>query len=107
MSPPHGADLVVPGQERIGIIGHVGHGKIVLQERLRKAGVRQKQEYKKPRGQGPGAVLQREIPADHPRHGHHGQKYREHQRKDKREVSQLWNHASPKSDLGPSPRRRG
>ena len=41
-------------------------------------------------------TLEREVPADHSGHGHHRQKHGEHERKDEREVSQLWNHTSPK-----------
>ncbi len=37
MRAPHGAEFVVPGQRRVGILRHVGNGKIVGHERVGQA----------------------------------------------------------------------
>ncbi|MNV91418.1 hypothetical protein D3C71_1859100 [compost metagenome] len=95
MGAPHRTELVVPGQRTVGVVGHIGDGKIVDHE-----GVGQAQEGEDQEGElAPGRGLRQAHPlpiaapgADQRQAGlHQGQA----QRQDHRQVTEFGNHCAP------------
>ena len=91
MGAPHGAELVVPGQGAVGVVGNVGDGKIVGHEGVGQATKGEQQESEL----APGGRLRQAHPqaiaAPGTQQGHHGLDHRKAQREDHRQLAQLRN----------------
>ncbi len=88
---PHGAELVVPRQRAIGVISHIGDGKIIGHKGVGQATEREHQERKLTPGGRLGQAHPQAVAAPGTEQRHHGLDDGEAQGEDHRQLAQLRN----------------